>query len=98
MGKIHKISKKGVFFKTQEGSLALQGLSEQGANLWNFSIDRQARNGENADELAGKTREYLDSQETVKVHYKEPFKVWPWRGNTKYFIQKIEPIKDVDKE
>jgi|SRR3989338_500614 len=90
VGQINKFSKKGVIWKTYEGTLALQGLSNQGANLWDFSIDRQARQGENVEKLAEDVQKYLDSQELVKVTYKEPWATWPWRSDTDYLIQKIE--------
>lgn len=94
VGQINKFSEKGIFYKSYEGTLALQGLSNQGANLWNFSIDREARNGEDIKELSQTIQKYLDSQELVKITYKEPICVWSWRAETAYLIQKIEPIKE----
>jgi len=93
VGQVNKLSKKGIFWKTYESTLALQGLSSQGANLWDFSTDKQARNGENVEQLAQDIQKYLDSQELVKVTYKEPWAVWPWRAETRYLIQKIEPVE-----
>lgn len=33
VGQVNKFSKRGMIFKSYEGTLALQGLSTQGANL-----------------------------------------------------------------
>lgn len=93
IGKVNKISERGIWYKTYEGTLALEGLSNQGANLWDFSIDRQARHGENVKQLSEDILKYLNSQEVVKITYKEPWKVWSWRADTRYLIQKIEPVE-----
>ncbi|MBS3172011.1 hypothetical protein J4438_00300 [Candidatus Woesearchaeota archaeon] len=93
IGQVNKLSQGGVFWKTYEGTLALHGLSSQGANLWDFSIDRQARSGENVEQIATDIQRCLDSQELVKLTYKKPLAVWPWRANTEYLVQKIEPVE-----
>lgn len=96
-GMINKFSEKGLIWKTYEGQMALEGMVSNrgyaGANVWDFSLDRQKRHGENTEELAKKIQSYLESGTKVKVHYIEPFATWPWRGGTKYLIQKVESIK-----
>jgi len=97
-GMINKISEKGLFWKTYEGQMALEGIvsgkNSVGANVWDFSLDRQARQGENPKELAEQIREYLETGTKVKVTYKEPLATWPWRSGTDYPVQKVEPIKE----
>lgn len=111
-GMINKISRKGLFWKTFEGEMALEGIvsggSNSGANVWDFSIDGSARNGENEYLLANKVEDALKTGTKVRITYREPFLTWPWRGSTHYFIQSIEPMnkesvkedtqKDVKKE
>jgi|SRR3989344_6175576 len=96
-GMINKVSEKGLFWKTYEGQIALEGITSGsgfvGANVWDFSLDRQARHGENTQELAKKMRGYLQSGTKVKVTYVEPFATWPWRSGTDYLIQTVEPVE-----
>ncbi|MBS3093386.1 hypothetical protein J4456_02265 [Candidatus Pacearchaeota archaeon] len=62
--------------------------------MWDFSINRTARNGENVEELVENIQKYLDTQETIKITYREPMCVWPWRAGTRDLIQDIEPITE----
>lgn len=95
-GMINKISKKGFLWKTYEGQMALEGIvssgESMGANVWDFSIDNQARHGENVNELSKKLNEALESGQKVKVNYIEVWGGWPWRGSTGHYVQSIEPI------
>lgn len=96
-GMINKFSNKGLFWKTYEGQMALEGIvsgkNSVGANVWNFSLDRQARNGENTEELAEKIRQSLETGTKVRVTYVEPLATWPWRSGTDYLIQNVEPVE-----
>ena len=98
-GVINKVSEKGYFWKTWEGQMALEGLVAEksvGANLWDFSIDNQARRGENSNELVAKLQEALDSGKRVKVKYVEAGAPWPTRGETSYYIQGVEPTERIE--
>ena len=99
---INKISEKGLFWKTYEGQMALEGIVSEnnsvGANVWDFSIDRQARHGENPKELVEKIKGYLEAEAKVKVTYVEPFATWPWRSETNYLIQSVESIRKAEKQ
>ncbi len=95
-GMINKFSEKGLAWKTYEGQMALEGIvggRTVGANVWDFSLDRQARHGEKTEELAQKIRTYLESGTKVKVTYVEPLKTWPWRSGTDYLITSVEPVE-----
>lgn len=95
-GMINKVSKKGLFWKTYEGQMALEGIvsgdNSVGANVWDFSIDRQARHGEDTSEIAARLQEYLRNGTKVRITYVEPVATWPWRSETDYLIQKVEPV------
>jgi len=88
-GYLVKISKKGMVFKTYEGQLNLAGLGMSGLadmssdNVWAFTA---------ADEAT-----YLELQKyegkKVTLHYKERYRSFPWQGDTKYFVDKVEPIE-----
>jgi len=91
-GKVLRISKKGVIFKTYEGKLnletfgALKGASPI-AESFDFSVD-----GSNK-ELIKQLEEVALSGERVNLHFKKRFTTFFWRGNTKYFATKIERSK-----
>jgi len=78
-GEIVKISHKGVVFKTWEGKLS-QGISEE--LQFNFSV-------EDNQEQVIKDLQNLQGQR-VKLTYKERFGTFPWLGDTKYYVTKVE--------
>src|SRR3990172_3610788 len=101
VGIVNKASEKGLFWKTYEGEMVLEGLvsgNNSGANLWNFSIDGQERHGEDKEKLYEQLKQTIDNQQKVKIKYVQVLGdatlgfQWPWRGSTPYFIQSIEPI------
>ncbi len=98
VGVINKFTKKGLIWKTYEGEMALEGIvssgGAMGANIWQFSLDNQARHGENIGELANKIDDYLKGGAKVRIDYVEPWTAWPWRSGTDYLVQKIEPMQD----
>ena len=95
-GMINKISKKGLVWKTYEGQMALEGISSTGgsvgANLWDFSIDGQARHGENAERIVQDIKRYMQSGQKVRVIYVEPVTTWPWRSKTDYLVQSVDSV------
>jgi len=84
-GELVKISNKGIIFKTWEGKLS-QGISEE--LQFNFSIeDKNEQVIEDLKNLQG---------QRVKLTYKERFGTFPWLGDTKYFVTKVERTKRLD--
>lgn len=90
-GRLVKISKKGFFFKTWEGQLDVGGITfgkkaGQASSIWEFSVD---------DDDKGIIRQ-LDalSGQRVKLYYEEKFYQFSWRGDTKYFINRVETIPE----
>lgn len=84
-GTVVKISKKGVFFKTYEGEL---NTSE--TEKWTFSVEKSEK------EVIRLLNEVALSKERVSLHYVERFRAFPWRGDTKYFIVRVEKSGRVD--
>ena len=82
-GELVKISNKGVIFKTWEGRLS-QGISDE--LQFEFSIEgNQKEVIEQLKNLQGKK---------VKVTYIERFGTFPWLGDTKHFVTKVEESRD----
>jgi hypothetical protein len=89
-GYVSKLSRKGVVFKTWEGQLITGAILKQGSDLnntWDFSIlDKNA-------DLLPKIEEAIAHNKMVKLFYSEKYKVLRWRGDTPYFVEKVEVIE-----
>jgi hypothetical protein len=88
-GNVLRISKKGVMFKTYEGQLNLQTFGAlKGANpimeSFNFSVESSN------EEVIQALQEVALSGERVNLHYVKRYARFPWRGETKYFITRVE--------
>ncbi len=82
-GELVKISHKGIVFKTWEGKIS-QGISEE--LQFNFSVeDKQKEVIEQLKNLQGKK---------VKVTYIERFGTFPWMGDTKHYVTKVEQTSE----
>src|SRR5688500_1627193 len=90
-GNVLRISKKGMLFKTYEGQLNLQTFGAlKGANPIMESFDFSV---ESSDEQVLKDLETVAlSGERVNLHYVKRYATFPWRGDTKYFITKVERV------
>ena len=91
IGSIIKISKKGYVFKTYEGQLNLEffpgsGPNTQGVtqNIWDFSVNDKKVS--DAIEIA------VNNNSRVKLYYDEKYYRLPWRGETKYIVNKVEEL------
>ena len=81
-GELIKFSNKGVVFKTWEGELS-QGLS--GNKIFSFSVlDNDTQVIEDLKNLQG---------QYVKATYIERYRTFPWWGETRYFVTKVEKEK-----
>lgn len=81
-GELIKFSNKGVVFKTWEGELS-QGLS--GNKIFSFSVlDNDTQVIEDLKNLQG---------QYVKATYVERYRTFPWWGETRYFVTKVEKEK-----
>jgi hypothetical protein len=88
-GTIVKLSEKGIFFKTHEGQLNVGGLTGEtgspASSLWDFSVDSSN------DSLIQQLEDANLNGRRVKLYYREKFYQFSWRGDTKYFVYKVEP-------
>lgn len=83
-----KVSYKGILFKTWEGQLNVGGLdnSAEGAipSTWEFSIAKSD------DEVRNKIEQAIEEGKRVKLYYKEKYVKFFWKGDTKYFVYKVD--------
>lgn len=88
-GVVMKVSKRGVFFKTVEGQLNLQGFGavksdNQFSETFEFSIEKHE------SDLIKSLESVSLTGERINLKYKERYMAFPWRGETKYFVTGIE--------
>lgn len=92
-GTVYKLSNKGYIFKTYEGEMNTGNYVTDGAKegnistkIWNFSVDADQK------EVISQLESALLKGNRVKLFYKERYLQVPWRGDTKYFIFKVESL------
>lgn len=79
VGVVQKFSKKGNVFKTYEGELLLtNGMNSE---KFLFSVSE--------DSVANKLMS-VEGQK-VAIHYEQKHSTLPWRGETTYFVNSVEP-------
>lgn len=85
-GELNQFALKGYVFKTYEGKIiqaGLRGGKNSGAVIESYNLEFSVKDPELAEEmmrLSGKN---------IQVHYKQYKGVLPWRGNTRYIVDKI---------
>jgi hypothetical protein len=90
-GRVLRISEKGLMFKTYEGKLslesfgALKGVSPV-AETFDFSVESSQQ------EVIEQLSQVALSGERVNLHFRKRFMSFPWRGETKYFIERVERV------
>jgi hypothetical protein len=91
-GKVLRVTEKGMVFKTHEGKLnlesfgALKGTSPI-AETFDFSVES------NQTEVIEQLQQVSLSGERVNLHFVKRYMKFPWRGDTAYFIEKVEREK-----
>ena len=88
-GRLIKFSKQGFMFKTYEGEMNLGGVTNAANNsmmmnyMWDFSV---------TDESVADSLLMLEGKD-ISVHYKEKMAKLPWRGDTKYIVDKVVEVR-----
>lgn len=80
-GQLVKISRRGVIFKTHEGTL---NLSPNGMmTAWEFSV----KDGKTSFQL----REF--EGKLIRVHYEQRYQTFFWQGDTEYIVDSVELVQ-----
>jgi hypothetical protein len=91
-GKVLRVTQKGVIFKTYEGKLNLETFGAlKGASPIAESFDFSVASDET--EVLKELEQVALSGERVNLHFIKRYTTFPWRGDTKYFIDKVERLK-----
>ena len=91
-GELNYVVKKGYVFKTWEGKLIQSGLRSKAANTvqsydFEFSV---------TDEKVANT--LLSSEGKIfNLHYKEYMGALPWRGYSKYVVDSVISMSDINR-
>ncbi|MDR2473833.1 MAG: hypothetical protein LBD53_09810 [Tannerella sp.] len=87
-GKLNQVVYKGFIFKTYEGKLLPDStcLIANEAKIQTSDFVFTVANKAIAEQLM------RTGDKTVELHYTEYFKSIPWRGSSKYVVNKIEKI------
>lgn len=85
-GELNYVVRKGYVFKTWEGKMIQRGTKEMMmSNEFVFSIK--------SDSIAHILEQ--NSGKCFDLHYKEYLGVIPWRGNTKFIVDRVDKIKEL---
>ena len=88
-GELNYMVKKGYIFKTYEGKLIQSGLrSRTPGTVASYEFEFSVENDSIANILM------LNSGKVFELHYKEYLGTVPWRGHSKYVVDKIINIKE----
>lgn len=88
-GKVLSVSEKGILFKTHEGKISMESFgSLKGtspiAETRDFSIEGSEV------EVLQTLQEAALKGERVNLHFVKRYMTFPWRGDTKYFVERVE--------
>lgn len=88
-GELNYMVKKGYLFKTYEGKLIQSGLrSKTPGTVASYEFEFSVENDSVANVLM------LNSGKVFELHYKEYLGTIPWRGHSKYVVDKIINMKE----
>ena len=91
-GKILRVSQKGMIFKTHEGKINLETFGAmKGVSPIAESFDFSVAKGN--PELIKELEQVALSGERVNLYFVKYYIAFPWRGDTKYFVTKIERLE-----
>jgi hypothetical protein len=91
-GKVLRVTQKGVIFKTYEGKLNLETFgalknASPIAESFDFSVESDQK------EVIKELEQAALSGERVNLHFIKRYTTFPWRGDTRYFIERVERVK-----
>lgn len=93
-GKVLRITEKGILFKTHEGKIsldsygALKGVSPI-AETFDFSVESDQT------VVIEQLSKVALSGERVNLYFVKRYMRFPWRGDSKYFVTKVERLEDL---
>jgi hypothetical protein len=91
-GELNYLVKKGYIFKTYEGKLIQSGLrSRAPGTVQSYEFEFSVTSDSIANVLMNNSGKHFD------LHYKEYLGTLPWRGYSKYVVDRIVSMSEVSK-
>jgi hypothetical protein len=91
-GRVLRVTQKGVMFKTYEGKLSLESFGAlKGTNPIAETFDFSVESSE--DSVIKALEQVSLSGERVNLHFIKRYKIFFWRGDTKYFVTNVERVE-----
>ena len=91
-GELNFLVKKGYVFKTYEGKLIQSGIrSRTAGSIQSYEFDFSVANDRIANILM------LNSGKHFELHYKEYMGTLPWRGHSKYIVDSIINMQELQR-
>ena len=88
-GELNYLVRKGNIFKTYEGKMIQSGFRSQSpGSIQSYEFEFSVTNDSIASVLMNNSGKYFD------LHYKEYKNTLPWRGYTRYIVDKIISMKE----
>ena len=88
-GELNYLVRKGNIFKTYEGKMIQSGFRSQSpGTIQSYEFEFSVTNDSIASVLMNNSGKYFD------LHYKEYKNTLPWRGYTRYIVDKIISMKE----
>ncbi len=89
VGKVMKISEKGVLFKTYEGQINMEGFGAvKSENMFSqtfeFSVEKDR------SDIIENLKTAMNNGKRVNIHYIERYWRIPWRGDSKHFVRGVK--------
>ena len=84
VGKVVKLSHRGLIWTTWEGALLLGGQGAINNGLWQFSVTDP--------KMVEEIQKSMESQTEVRILYHQNIIKRPWDGSSIYFITGVEPV------
>jgi hypothetical protein len=90
-GELNYVVHKGVLFKTYEGKMIQTGIRSQAGTLQSFEFLFSVEQDAVAQELMA------NSGKQFNLHYREYLAALPWRGHSKYVVDSIVSMQEVNR-
>lgn len=93
VGKVMKISEKGVVFKTYEGQINMEGFGAvKSENMFSQTFEFSVEG--NREDIINDLKKAMNEGNRVSIDYIERYWLIPWRGDSKYFVRDVTILQD----
>lgn len=94
-GRVTSLNEEGIIIKTFEGKLSLQAYGALNSvntitESFSFSVDNSKT------DVIKELQQALLNEEQINLHFVKRYLKFPWRGDTKYFVESIERNETVN--